>query len=40
MDGIEKFTGQITSFHKRIARKFITLPAIFSTGSAAAVWKY
>ncbi|WP_368203245.1 hypothetical protein, partial [Aeromonas sp. R5-1] len=37
---IQKFTSQITSFHKRRARKFITLPAVFSIGSAAAVWKY
>ncbi|MFB2928739.1 hypothetical protein [Aeromonas hydrophila] len=35
-----KLASQITRFHKRIAPKFITLPAIFSTRSAVAVWKY
>jgi hypothetical protein len=37
---IEKLASPVTRFHKRIARKFITLPAIFSIWSAVAVWKY
>jgi hypothetical protein len=37
---IEKLASPVTRFHKRIALKFITLPAIFSIWSAVAVWKY